>query len=85
MSRVLANLMSYQDIVSGTFTITFPIKAKTLSIYNESTTKQLSIRFNDSEDYLVLEPTEIIEFPELSVRELILNGNLVNYKVVALG
>ena len=85
MSRVLSNLMSYQDIVSGTFTITFPIKAKTLSIYNESTTKQLSIRFNDSEDYLVLEPTEIIEFPELSVRELILNGNLVNYKVVALG
>jgi len=85
MSRVLSNLMPYEDTVSGTTTIIFPIKAKTLSIYNKSSNKQLSIKFNDSEDYFVLEPTEIIEFPVLSVRNLILNGNIVEYKVVALG
>lgn len=85
MTRILSNLMPYEDTVSGDVTITFPIKAKTLAIYNKSTNKQLKIKFNNSESYLTLEPTEIIEFPEISVRELILNGNVVEYKVVALG
>jgi len=85
MNRVLANLMSYEDTVTGNTTITFPIKAKTLSIYNKSTNKQLHIKFNTSEEYLTLEPTEIIEFPEISVRELILSGSTVEYKVVAVG
>lgn len=77
--------MSYEDTVNGSVTITFPIKAKTLSIYNKSSTKQITYKFNSSETGSLLEPTEINEFPTLSVRTLILTGAGAEYKVVALG
>lgn len=82
---VLANLMSYSGTLGGETVITFPMKAKTLTIYNRETSKTMTFKFNTSENAVTLEPTEVVEFPELSIRTLILTGSNVSYKVVALG
>jgi len=67
-----ANSYVDEGTLSGDKVITFPWKPKQLQITNDSSTKDLKYKFNDSEDYRTLKPYETSSLTDISIRTLYL-------------
>jgi len=80
-----ANSCVVEGTVSGDKIITFPWKPKELQITNDSTTKDLSYKFNESEDYRTLKPYETSTLHNISIRNLYISGDTVKYRIWGLG
>ena len=84
---VYANFSSNEASTSGTATVTFPWKARQITITNDSAVHSLEYKFNTSEDYGTLLPTETLALHH-HARDVILNspsGNSVAYRVWGYG
>ncbi len=78
--------MPFEGTANGQVDIDFPMNAKSLAIYNQSGSVKMQIWFHrDVSNKLTIEPTEIIEFHEVNIRNMALSGVSVKYKVVAMG
>jgi len=84
MALSLANFYPSEGTVATPTTITFPWKAKEITILNNSTTQDLSFKFNIGESYGTLNPYESITV-RLNSKNVYLNGSTVPYRVWAVG
>lgn len=66
-------------------TITFPWKPKEIQVTNDSASDNLKYKFNDSETYRTLKPLETSTLYNISIRNLILFGTAIPYRVWGLG
>lgn len=80
-----ANSYSDEGTVNGEKIITFPWKPKELQITNDSGTKPLKYKFNNSEDYRTLMPYETSTICNISIKTLYILGSGVDYRVWGLG
>jgi len=80
-----ANNYSDEGTISGDKVITFPWKPKELQITNDSTTKDLNYKFNESEEYRTLKPYETSTLYNISIRSLYIAGDTVAYRIWGLG
>lgn len=69
-----ANSYSVESTLDGEKLITFPWKPKEIQITNDSGTKELKYKFNESENYRTLKPYETSILCNISIRTLILVG-----------
>lgn len=80
-----ANFHSEEGTVNGTKQITFSKwKPKKVVITNDSVIANLEFKFNDSESYGTLKPTETISM-YISVRDIYLRGSSIDYRVWGIG
>jgi hypothetical protein len=75
-SESFANFRSAETTISGETTINFGIRVRRLTIMNDSATKTLQFKFNESEDYGTLNPTETISLAVIT-SEVFLNADSV--------
>lgn len=80
---VLRNFRPFEGTVAGTAQITFDLPVKRISISNDSSTVNLQFKFNSTETYGTLKPTETFS-AEATVRDVFLSGNGA-YRVWGLG
>lgn len=80
---VYANFESDEGIVVGTKTVTLARKSRKLIITNDST-KDLQYKFNSSESYGTLKPTETLSLDFIS-KTIYLSGNTVAYRIWSYG
>jgi hypothetical protein len=80
----LANLEAKEGTVSGELTLTFSLPHRRYTITNDSTTKDLKFKFNNSEAFATLRPTETFN-PHVHTNKIILSGSGVEYRVWGLG
>lgn len=80
---VLKNFRPFEGTVAGTAQITFDLPVKRISISNDSSTANLQFKFNSTETYGTLKPTETFS-AEATVRDVYLSGN-GDYRVWGLG
>ena len=79
-----ANLKTFEDSVSGTDTLSFPWRPRKIIITNDSATSELKFKFNVSEDFATLRPTETVSL-EVGHRKLIVSGSGVPYRIWGIG
>lgn len=83
-----ANLDSREGSVSTQDTITFNWKPRKIIVTNDSTTKDLKIKFNASETYMTLHPTESFS-GEIASKTIILQSEdqlaYVKYRIWGFG
>jgi len=70
-----ANNYSDEGVVSGIKTITFPWYPKRLQITNDSSSKDLKYKFNESEYYRTLKPYETSSIDGVTIKTLFLSGD----------
>lgn len=63
-----------EGVVSAETTITFNLKPRKIILINDSTTKELTFKFNNSETAATLKPSETIAL-HMASRTIILNGS----------
>lgn len=80
-----ANSYSDEGTLNGTKTIAFPWKPKEVQITNDSSSKDLKYKFNESEEYRTLKPYETSIICNISIRNLYISGIGVNYRIWGLG
>ena len=80
---VLRNLRPFEGTVSGTAQLTFDIPVKRITISNDSSLNDLQFKFNSTETYATLKPTETFS-AEATVRDVYLSGS-GDYRVWGLG
>ena len=84
MSGVYANLESLEDTVSGEITLSLVRKSRKLIITNDHATKNLSYKFNTSENFATLQGTESLSL-YFWTKQIILSGDNVPYRVWIFG
>lgn len=84
MALSLANFSSFEGTVATPTTISFPWKAKEVTIINNSSSGDLSFKFNSGETYGTLGFGETITV-RLSTKNVYINGTSIAYKVWGLG
>ena len=83
--NVYANLESIEDSLDGELILTFKRKSRQIVILNDSGSADLQYKFNESEDYATLKPTET-EAIEIWAKTLYLKTVAsVNYRVRVFG
>lgn len=84
---VYSNFQPIENTLNGTETITFNLKAIKLILVNQSATKQLRFKFNNTEDFGTLEPTEELVIEGIYQKKIILNAgsNTVPYRLWVFG
>ena len=80
-----ANSYVEESTLIGTKVITFPWKPRQLQITNDSSTKDLKYKLNESEEYRTLKPYETSTLVNINIRELYISGNSIPYRVWGLG
>ena len=70
---IYGNSSPSEGSTSGTVTITFPWRALRIIITNDSAIRDLEFKFNSSESYATLKPTETISL-DLHARTVLLNS-----------
>jgi len=79
-----ANNYSDEGPLSGSKTLTFPWRAKTLHITNDGPSESLRFKFHESENYRTLKPYETYLGEGITVNKLYLSG-VVDYRVWCTG
>lgn len=81
-----ANSYSYEDTLTGTLTINFPIPVREIQITNDSTDHSLQFKLNDSEDYRTLYGLETCTLADIRTDTLFLSTSAdVEYRIWGLG
>ena len=82
---VYSNLEAIEDSVDGTKTCTLKRKSRQIILTNDSGGVELKFKFNDSEDFATLKPTETVSM-HVHVRDVILNSpSAVPYRLWVYG
>jgi len=81
--RVYANLDSHEGSVSGTATVTLLRNSGKLVVTNDSATQNLQFKFNASETYATLKPTETLSV-QVHTKEVLLSGS-GSYRIWSFG
>ena len=84
MSSSLANLDAREGTVLNTTEISFNWKPRRIIITNDSTSGDLKFKFNTSEAYATLKPTETITL-NIAHKIVLLSGNSIPYRVWGMG
>lgn len=84
MTSSLANLDSREGTVLGELEIVFNWKPRRIIITNDSTSGDLQFKFNVSEQYATLKPTETITL-NIAHKSVLLFGNNTPYRVWGMG
>lgn len=84
MSSSLANLDAREGTVNGVLEITFKWKPRRIIITNDSTSSDLQFKFNESEEYATLKPTETVTL-NVAHKIVLLSGNNTPYRVWGMG
>ncbi len=79
-----ANFEAKEGTVVATVDLVFNLKPRKIIITNDSATKELSFKFNSTEAFGTLSPTETVAL-EVSSKTLFLQGNSVAYRVWGMG
>jgi hypothetical protein len=79
-----ANLDSREGTLDGEIEITLNFPMYRFTIINDSSSKDLQFKFNSSENYATLKPTETISL-EFKSNTVWLSASGVNYRVWASG
>lgn len=83
-STSYANLDSREGLVSAETTITLNFKPWKIILINDSTTKEMTFKFNSSETEATLKPLETITL-EMASQTVIVNGSNVAYRLWGIG
>ena len=78
------NFRATESTITEETTVTFGFRARRITTINDSTTKNLSFKFNASETYDTLQPTETISLQLIS-GTVYLNGDSVPARVWGTG
>ena len=78
------NLDTREGNLNGTLAITFNWKPRRIIITNDSTSNDLSFKFNDSETYATLKPTETITL-DMASKTMTIQGTNIPYRVWGIG
>ncbi len=81
---VHANLESLEGTVTEETTLSLKRKSRKVIITNDHATKELSYKFNTSEDYATLKGTESLSL-YFWTRTIIINGDGVSYRIWVFG
>ena len=84
MSGVYANLESLEGTVTAEKTLALIRKSRKIVITNDHATKNLSFKFNASEEYGTLQGTESLSL-YFWTKTIILNGDNVPYRIWIFG
>lgn len=84
MSGVYANFEAREGTVTTETTITLNRKSRKIIITNDDPTNDLSYKFNVSETYGTLKPTETVSM-YFTTNTVIINGNNVPYRIWVYG
>lgn len=79
-----ANLDVHEGTLTGNKTITFSHKPRRIIITNDSASNNLEFKFNDSESYATLKPTETITL-DIAHKIVLLQGSSVSYRIWGIG
>ena len=71
---VYANLDAHEGTVSGTVTITLTRKSMKMIIINDSASTDLQYKFNTTESYATLKPSETVSM-DFHAKEVLLSGS----------
>lgn len=82
----LSNLTTFEETsgLNGGITLTFPWKAKRLTITNDSSTKALKWKFKEGHDWATLKVGETVSM-ELSIDQVMLESSGATYRVWGVG
>ena len=80
----LANLEAKEGTVNGQLTLTFSLPHRRYTITNDSLNKDLQFKFNESEEFATLKPTETFN-PHVHTNKVIIAGSGVEYRIWGLG
>ena len=81
---VYANLLVSEGTITTATTVTLNMRARRLTITNDSATQDLSFKFNGAETYATLKPTETVSMQVLT-KTVYLNGSSVPYRIWGIG
>ena len=84
MTNSLANLDAREGTVTGDVEIIFNWKPRRIIITNDSTSGDLEFKFNESEAFATLKPTETITL-NIAHKIVLLSGNSIPYRVWGMG
>ncbi len=79
-----ANFEAKEGTINGSIELSFNLKPRKIIITNDSSTNELSFKFNSSESYGTLSPTETVAL-EVSSKTLFLQGTNVDYRIWGIG
>lgn len=79
-SIILANLEALEGTINGTELLTLTLASRRLTITNDSATKTLKYKFNSSESYATLKPTETLSL-DFITRTIYIQGSGVDYRI----
>ena len=75
-------------VSTSEITINFTIRVKRVFIINDSTTRNLQVKFASTENFGTLKPNEELDFDHHNTEQIILDspsGNAVEYRVWGFG
>jgi len=84
MSGVYRNLESLEGTVTTETTLTLTRKSRRIVITNDSGTNDLSYKFNSTETFGTLKPTETLSL-DFTADKIIIDGNVVPYRIWVFG
>ena len=79
-----SNLAAREGTVPGELEIIFPWKPRHFTITNDSTSGDLKFKFNNSEEWATLKPTETVEM-DIAHKIILLKGNSIPYRIWGIG
>lgn len=81
---VYANFEALEGTVTTDTTLTLARKSRRIIITNDHPTNNLSYKFNTTETYGTLKPTETVSM-DFTTNKVIINGNSVPYRIWVYG
>lgn len=78
------NLDAREGTINGAVTLTLNLRPRRIIITNDSASADLSFKFNATEEYATLKPTETITL-DIAHKEVRLSGMNVPYRVWGMG
>lgn len=79
-----SNFKAFEGTLAADTTLTFDWRPRSVTIVNDSTSLNLSFKFNAGEDYATLKPGETVS-PDITIRTVYLSGTGVSYRVWGIG
>lgn len=79
-----ANFKPFEGTLTGTITLDFPWRPRSVTIVNDSASVDLKFKFSTGEDYATLKAGETVN-PEIITRKVFLSGNEAKYRVWGIG
>ena len=84
MAETYTNVSSHEGQVSGQVTVPLRFRVRRISITNDHSSADLKFKFNASSDWSTLRGLEQISL-KIMVRQVILQGNSVDYRILGVG